>query len=90
MTKPPAPFDRRPWLDQKLPDEAARVPTMLTEEEGQLLYWLTGTYATGAGVICDLGCFAGGSTGWSLCSPPCLEIIFLPLIRLYLKVFRKN
>ena len=62
MTKPPAPFDRRPWLDQKLPDEAARVPTMLTEEEGQLLYWLTGTYATGAGVICDLGCFAGGST----------------------------
>lgn len=61
---PPAPFADRPWLaeDLALPPEAARVPTMLSDEEGALLFWLARDYATGQGAICDLGCFAGGST----------------------------
>ena len=61
---PPAPFQDRPWhqASAALPAQAAAVPTMLTEEEGNLLYWLARDYATGDGTICDLGCFAGGST----------------------------
>ena len=59
---PPPPFDEAPWKDVTLPAEALRVQTMLSEEEGQMLYWLARDYATGAGAICDLGCFAGGST----------------------------
>ncbi len=59
---PPAPFDKRPWLRTAVPDAAMRIKTMLTEEEGSLLYWLTRDYADGSGAVCDLGCFAGGST----------------------------
>ncbi len=65
MTSPlPAPFDRTPWNDGTLavPEQAASVSTMLTEEEGRLLYWLARDYAKGDGAIVDLGCFAGGST----------------------------
>lgn len=62
IAKPPSPFETGPWHQTRLPAEAAAVPTMLTEEEGKLLHWLTRDYATGAGAICDLGCFAGGST----------------------------
>ena len=64
MSEPclPAPFDARPWDDVDLPPDAVAVPTMLTDEEGALLHWLTRDYATGAGAICDLGCFVGGST----------------------------
>ena len=63
-TSPPPPFDARPWLGPagEVPAHAARVPTMLSEEEGRLLYWLAAHYADGSGAICDLGCFAGGST----------------------------
>lgn len=61
---PPQPFASRPWLDDDLeiPAEALRVPTMLSDEEARLLYWLARDVATGQGAICDLGCFAGGST----------------------------
>lgn len=61
---PPPPFASRPWLaeDLELPPEALRVPTMLSDEESKLLYWLARDLATGQGAICDLGCFAGGST----------------------------
>ncbi|MEM7058891.1 MAG: class I SAM-dependent methyltransferase [Pseudomonadota bacterium] len=59
----PAPFDTRPWDDAAaLPKKAAAVPTMLTDEEGRLLHWLARDYASGVGAVCDLGCFAGGST----------------------------
>lgn len=53
-----------PWSsgDWKPPASAMRVPTMLSEEEGCLLYWLGANWVTGAGAVCDLGCFAGGST----------------------------
>jgi len=43
-------------------DAAARVPTMLSGPERQLYRWLGRAWATGAGAIVDLGCFAGGST----------------------------
>ena len=59
---PPPPFDARPWADIALPDDAAAVPTMLSDEEGQFLFWLARDYAKGVGGIADLGCFAGGST----------------------------
>lgn len=59
---PPSPFADLPWKRVAVPQAAVRVPTMLTDEEGQLLYWLARDYAQGAGAVCDLGCFAGGST----------------------------
>lgn len=60
----PQGFEPPPWNgdDLTLPAEALRVPTMLTEEEGRFLYWLTASYANGEGAVVDLGCFAGGST----------------------------
>lgn len=58
----PDPFNARPWDNVAVPADAAAVPTMLTEEEGALLHWLARDYATGAGAVVDLGCFAGGST----------------------------
>ena len=61
-TPPPPPFVARPWLEIALPGDAASVPTMLSEEEGQFLFWLARDYAHGTGAIADLGCFAGGST----------------------------
>lgn len=62
VASPPPPFDTCPWHRTQLPGEAEAVPTMLTDEEGRLLHWLARDYAIGSGVICDLGCFAGGST----------------------------
>ena len=61
---PPPPFDALPWLDASLvvPPTAENVRTMLSDEESRLLYWLARHYAEGNGEICDLGCFAGGST----------------------------
>ena len=35
---------------------------MLSNDEKQLLFWLTSEYCTLAGAIVDSGCFAGGST----------------------------
>ena len=64
MTDRYAVFSDRPWdsSDWDPPATAQAVPTMLTEEEGRLLYWLGAAWAEGTGAVCDLGCFAGGST----------------------------
>ena len=63
-TASPDVFQTKPWnaKDFTLPDDARRIPTMLSDEEGRLLYWITREYADGSGAVCDLGCFAGGST----------------------------
>ncbi|MBN2906788.1 MAG: hypothetical protein JXJ18_08775 [Rhodobacteraceae bacterium] len=57
-------FGSAPWSALPLSDTggAARVPTMLTQAEQQLYFWLARDWARGAGAIVDLGCFAGGST----------------------------
>ncbi|MEM9062247.1 MAG: class I SAM-dependent methyltransferase [Pseudomonadota bacterium] len=60
----PKPFRGQPWRAEgfAVPRDALAVPTMLSDEESALLYWLTHEYATGDGAIVDLGCFVGGST----------------------------
>lgn len=52
-----------PWNDAAIavPQEA-KVPTMLTSEEGRLLYWLARSPDLAELAAADLGCFAGGST----------------------------
>lgn len=57
-----AEFAARPWLAVTEADlgPAARVPTMLTAEEGQLYHWL-GRRVQGDGATVDLGAYAGGS-----------------------------
>lgn len=57
-------FSQSPWREISKQDlaPATPVPTMLSLEESQLYYWLARDWATGAGAIVDLGCFAGGST----------------------------
>jgi hypothetical protein len=60
---PPDAFDARLW--ESLPDAdlaAVRVPTMLRPAERRLYLWLARDWASGAGAMVDLGCFAGGST----------------------------
>lgn len=49
-----------PWAD--LPAHVRDYPTMLTREELRMLRWLAREYYSGAGCICDLGAFLGGST----------------------------
>lgn len=57
-----AEFAGRPWMAVPKADldAAARVPTMLTAEEGRLYHWL-GRRLQGDGAIVDLGAYAGGS-----------------------------
>lgn len=57
-----AEFAARPWRAVTETDlgPAARVPTMLTPEEGQLYHWL-GRRVAGEGATVDLGAYAGGS-----------------------------
>ena len=57
-----AEFAGRPWRVVPEADlgPAARVPTMLTAEEGLLYHWL-GRRAKGLGATVDLGAYAGGS-----------------------------
>lgn len=57
-----AEFAARPWRGVSEADlgPAARVPTMLTLEEGQLYHWL-GRRVAGDGATVDLGAYAGGS-----------------------------
>ena len=57
-----AEFAGRPWRAVPEADlgAAARVPTMLTPEEGLLYHWL-GRRAGGVGAVVDLGAYAGGS-----------------------------
>lgn len=53
-----------PWqrMSIRALGRARRVPTMLSEQEQKLYYWLTAFWAEGRGAVVDLGCFAGGST----------------------------
>ncbi len=53
-----------PWnLDETRAAEAQiDVPTMLSQEERRLYYWVARHWAQDAGAIVDLGAFAGGST----------------------------
>lgn len=57
-------LQERRWMSAELevPAEASAVPTMLSEEECRLLFWLARDHVTGQGALVDLGCFAGGST----------------------------
>lgn len=57
-----AEFAAPPWRAVTETDlgPAARVPTMLTPEEGQLYHWL-GRRVAGEGATVDLGAYAGGS-----------------------------
>lgn len=53
----------RAWTTEPaLPPHVASYPSMLSQEERAMLRWLTQHYYTGAGTICDLGSFLGGST----------------------------
>lgn len=59
-----AAFEKAPWLrlhDMAL-GKARTVPTMLTQDEQKLYFWLTAFWAEGTGAVVDLGCFVGGST----------------------------
>jgi hypothetical protein len=51
----------QPWRQTVLPDDVARFPSMLYEEERKLLFQLGREYR-GFGEIIDAGCFLGGST----------------------------
>ncbi|TCP40512.1 class I SAM-dependent methyltransferase [Rhodovulum marinum] len=69
MTAAPDPetrarFDAAPWdrIARDAMGPAGTVPTMLSEAEQRLYFWLARDWAQGAGAIVDLGCFAGGST----------------------------
>lgn len=50
------------WREAKPPAEVMAVPSMLSDQERGLLYWLTSEYWSGTGRIIDAGCFQGGST----------------------------
>jgi hypothetical protein len=52
----------QPWRGLPIPGDVRQTLSMLSEDEKQLLFWLTSEYFTGAGAIIDAGCFAGGST----------------------------
>lgn len=60
----PASLASSPWsaIPTKDLEAPATVPTMLSDDERRLYYWLARHWATGSGAIVDLGCFAGGST----------------------------
>ncbi|MEX5730265.1 hypothetical protein Ga0609869_003618 [Rhodovulum iodosum] len=57
-------FAKAPWNGVSDDDlaPAAHVPTMISPDERRLYFWLAAHWATGAGALVDLGCFAGGST----------------------------
>ncbi|MDT0682233.1 hypothetical protein RM543_06020 [Roseicyclus sp. F158] len=59
-----AAFAKAPWegLGRRALGDARAVPTMLSEAEQKLYYWLAAFWCEGAGEIVDLGSFAGGST----------------------------
>ncbi len=53
----------RAWTSEPpLTPHVATYPSMLNQEERAMLRWLAQHYYTGAGTICDLGSFLGGST----------------------------
>jgi hypothetical protein len=45
-----------------MPEELAKIPTMLTKEETRMLAWIAGNWVKGYGAVIDLGSFLGGST----------------------------
>lgn len=55
-------LEDRPWRQVEAPPEVLAVPTMLSVQERQLLYWLARHHVRGDGRIVDGGCFLGGST----------------------------
>lgn len=57
-------FINSPWLKiaKRNCGAARRVPTMLSNQEQKLYFWLTAHWARGTGAVVDLGCFVGGST----------------------------
>jgi len=54
----------KPWrdIDASVLAATKTVPTMLSRQEQLLYHWITANWATGAGAIVELGCYAGGST----------------------------
>ncbi|WP_114966529.1 hypothetical protein [Alkalilacustris brevis] len=68
MTSPDDPpetlFADHPWhyLPRPALGQSLAVPSMLSDRERRLYTWLTARWMRGAGVVVDLGCFAGGST----------------------------
>src|SRR5688500_18477258 len=50
-----------PWRDHAA-DLDGQPPTMLQQQELQLLHWLASSYFRREGLIVDAGCFLGGST----------------------------
>lgn len=57
-------FAKQPWtkLDLGLYPRAAKVPTMLSEQEQRFYIWATWQWMRGHGAVLDLGSFIGGST----------------------------
>jgi hypothetical protein len=51
-----------PWRQVEISADIRAVPSMVSNEERALLYWLARDYWSGAGRIIDAGCFLGGST----------------------------
>lgn len=62
MTDPVDLIRQAVWTGDPVPAHVANYPSMLTQDERAMLRWLTRDYYTGAGAICDLGSFLGGST----------------------------
>ena len=62
MAVSPLDLRHRPWAGHAAPPEVLSVPTMLSDRERALLYWLARYYFSGAGWIVDAGSFLGGST----------------------------
>jgi cephalosporin hydroxylase len=58
---------QRPWTETVVPDEVSWIPSMLSDRERGLLYWLARSYFSGLGRIIDAGCFLGGSTAALAC-----------------------
>jgi hypothetical protein len=51
-----------PWRKVEISGDIRAVPSMVSNEERALLYWLARDYWSGGGRIIDAGCFLGGST----------------------------
>lgn len=62
MTDPVDLIRQGVWADEPVPAHVTQYPSMLTQDERAMLRWLTRSYYSGAGAICDLGSFLGGST----------------------------
>jgi predicted O-methyltransferase YrrM len=58
------PVSTKPWNSKfyGLPPKIKAIPTMLTDEEGRMLRWLTEFVCQGKSAICESGSFVGGST----------------------------